>query len=75
VANYDGLPTWLPDSNRLVFSNEGKVLIADTATKKVRELTWRQPEQIRSVALSRDGRLLYYTVSSSESDIWLLDLE
>ena len=75
MANLDGLPMWFPDSNRFVFSNEGKAWIGDIVTKKVRELISRQPEQIRSIALSHDGRLLYYTVSSSESDIWLLDLE
>jgi serine/threonine protein kinase len=75
VANYDGLPMWLPDSNRFIFSNEGKALIANIVTKKIREVTSHQPEQIRSIAVSHDGHLLYYTLSSSESDIWLLDLE
>jgi hypothetical protein len=41
----------------------------------VRELISRPPEQIRSVAVSRDGHLLYYTLLSTESDIWLLNLE
>jgi eukaryotic-like serine/threonine-protein kinase len=75
LANYDALPMWFPDSNRIVFSNEGKALVADISTKKVRELISHQPEQIRSVSVSHDGKLLYYTLSSSESDIWLLDLE
>jgi hypothetical protein len=34
----------------------------------------RPPQQVRSVAVSRDGKLLYYTLFSSESDIWLLEL-
>lgn len=75
LANYDALPMWFPDSNRVVFSNEGKAFVADTVTKKVRELISHQPQQIRSIAVSHDGHLLYYTLSSSESDIWLLDLE
>jgi Tol biopolymer transport system component len=75
VADLNGLPNWLPDSRRLVFANEGKAYIADTSTKKVRELLARPPEQIRSVGVSRDGRLLYYTLLSTESDIWLLNLE
>ena len=73
VGDYDALPTWLPDSRRFVFAHQGKAFIADTETKKVRELFARQPEQIRSIAVSRDGRLLYYTLFSSESDIWLVD--
>jgi serine/threonine protein kinase len=75
VADFDALPFWLPDSRRFVFANEGKAYLADTSTKKVRELLARPPEQIRSVAVSRDGRLLYYTLLSTESDIWLLNLE
>jgi Tol biopolymer transport system component/predicted Ser/Thr protein kinase len=75
LSDINALPAWLPDSRRLVFAHEGKAYIADTSTKKVRELLARPPEQIRSVAVSRDGRLLYYTLLSSESDIWLLNLE
>jgi Tol biopolymer transport system component len=75
LADFDALPSWLPDSRRLVFTHEGKAYVADTATKRVRELLSRPPEQIRSVAVSRDGRLLYYTLLSTESDIWLLNLE
>jgi len=75
LANFDALPTWLPDSRRLIFANEGKAFVADTSTKRVRELLSRPPEQIRSVAVSRDGRLLYYTLLSTESDIWLLNLD
>ena len=69
------LPMWLPDSRRFIFSREGKALIADTETKKVREIFSPSEEHIRAVAVSRDARLLYYTLSSSESDIWLLELE
>lgn len=75
VGDLNGQPFWLPDSRRLVFSHEGKAYIADTSTKKVRELLARPPEQIRSVAVSRDGRLLYYALLSTESDVWLLNLE
>jgi eukaryotic-like serine/threonine-protein kinase len=75
VADIYALPAWLPDSRRFVFANEGKAYIADTSTKKVRELLARPPEQIRSVAVSHDSRLLYYTLLSTENDIWLLNLE
>ncbi|HEV7745591.1 MAG TPA: protein kinase [Pyrinomonadaceae bacterium] len=74
-ADYFELPMWLPDSRRFGYVHEGKVFIANTKTKKVREIYSHEPEEIRSAAVSRDGQLLYYTVSSSESDIWLLDLD
>ncbi len=75
VADFDTQPWWLPDSRRMVFAHDGKAFIADTITKKVREIVLRQPEQIRNVGVSRDGRLLYYTLLSSEDNIWLLSLE
>jgi Tol biopolymer transport system component len=75
LADLDAYPFWLPDSRRFVFAHEGKAYVADTATKKVRELLARPPAQIRSVGVSRDGRLLYYTLLSTESDVWLLNLE
>jgi serine/threonine protein kinase len=75
VADVGALPAWLPDSRRLVYAYEGKAYVADIVSKKMRELLTHTPEQIRSVAVSRDGRLLYYTLLSTESDIWLLNLE
>jgi Tol biopolymer transport system component len=75
IADFDAQPMWLPDSRRFVFAYEGKAYIGNMVTKKVRELLARSPEQIRSVGISKDGRLLYYSAFSTESDIWLLDLE
>ena len=75
LGNYEAQPMWLPDSRRLVFSSDGKIYIADTVTKAVKPLQTEPMPHIRSVAVSRDGSLLYYTVSSSESDVWLLDLD
>jgi len=75
VADYQSIPMWLSDSRRMVFAHEGKAYIADIQSKKVRELFSRPPEQIRSIAVSRDSKLIYYTLASSESDVWLLDLD
>jgi Tol biopolymer transport system component len=74
-ADYFELPMWLPESRRFIYVHEGKVFIANLDTNKIREFYSHQPEEIRSAAVSRDGQLLYYTVFSSESDIWLLDLD
>ncbi|MBD0371094.1 MAG: hypothetical protein ICV60_09690 [Pyrinomonadaceae bacterium] len=65
---------WLSDSRRFVYSTEGKAYIADIVTKRVRAIFDAGREQIRSVGIARDNRLLYFTVYESESDIWLLDL-
>lgn len=75
VSDLYVLPSWLPDSRRFVFANEGRAYIADTATEKARELLARPPEHVRSAGVSRDGRLLYYRLLSTESDVWLMNLE
>jgi serine/threonine protein kinase len=75
ITETETLPSWLPDSRRMIFMKDDKAVIANSVTKKLHELLSRQPEQIRSVGVSRDSHLLYYTVLSAESDIWLLNLE
>jgi len=74
VAQGGGFPMWLADSNRFIFLDNNKAYVADIRTKRVRELFDRGNENIGGLGVSTDGELLYFTVSSSESDIWLLDL-
>jgi eukaryotic-like serine/threonine-protein kinase len=66
---------WLPDSTRFVFLFEKKIYLGDVKTKRIREIFSSGENEIRSVDISSDGKLLYYSVYTSESDIWLLDLE
>jgi len=66
---------WLPDSTRFVFLFENKIYLGDVKTKRVHEIFSSGENEIRSVDISSDGKLLYYSVYTSESDIWLLDLE
>ena len=66
---------WLPDSKRFVFIFEKKIYLGDVKTKRVREIFSSGENDIRSVDISPDGKVLYYSVYTSESDIWLLDLE
>jgi Tol biopolymer transport system component len=70
----DGVPSWLPDSRHLVYSEGNKVILLDTQTLQRRELITTTAGEPRSPFVSRDGRLLYYVVHKNESDIWLLDL-
>jgi len=65
---------WLSDSSRIVYYRQNKAYLVDIAAKKEREILTLSQEQLSSVAVTRNEDLLYYTVSSSESDIWLLDL-
>jgi Tol biopolymer transport system component len=67
-------PSWLPNSQNLVYAADNKIFLADTKTKKIKQLPQLvQSGELRSPFVSRDGRLLYYIVQTSESDVWLLD--
>lgn len=74
VANVGHYPMWLPDSSRFIFIFEGNAYLGDIHTKRQREILSVPETQIRSIAISRDGQLIYLTPHSNESDIWLLDL-
>ena len=73
VTKFGAYPVWLSDSNRFVFLSGGKAYLADIKTKRVREI-YTAEEQVGGLGISRDDQLLYFTVSSSESNVWLLDL-
>ncbi|HYV13597.1 MAG TPA: protein kinase [Pyrinomonadaceae bacterium] len=75
LADSGNSAMWLPDSTRFVFILNNKIYLGDVKTKRLREIFSSGENQIRSVDISADGKLLFYTVYTSESDIWLLDLE
>jgi hypothetical protein len=52
-----------------------KLFLGDVKTKRVREVFLSNENEIRSVGISLGGKLLYFSLYSSESDIWLMDLE
>lgn len=68
------LTYWLPDNRRIIYTNNGKIYITDTETKKEREVIGAPKENVRSVNISYDGKIIYYVDFNSESDIWMLDL-
>ncbi|HEX6728393.1 MAG TPA: LpqB family beta-propeller domain-containing protein [Pyrinomonadaceae bacterium] len=72
--HFGGTPMWLSDSTRFIFLSGRKVYLTDINTKQVREVFTLEEETIGGLGISSDGQLLYFTASSSESDIWLLDL-
>ena len=75
LTEFGGAAMWLPDDTRFVFVLGNKLYLGDSKTKRVRELFTSPENEIRSVDVSPDGELVYFTIYSSESDIWLLDLE
>jgi Tol biopolymer transport system component len=75
LADAETYPMWFSDSRRFVFSFESKLYVADIVTKRVREVLDTKEDQIGSIGISNDDRLIYFSVYESESDIWLLDLQ
>lgn len=67
------IPMWLPDSRRVSYTRQNKIFIFDVQTLKEKEVPFSQSEEISTASVSRSGDLLYFTISSGESDIWLLD--
>lgn len=65
---------WLRDGRHLMYSVRNKIIIADTQTKKLRDLFSNPNVEIRSPFVSADGKLIYYAAANNESDIWMLDL-
>ncbi|MEQ1604813.1 MAG: protein kinase [Pyrinomonadaceae bacterium] len=75
VDEGDSIPSWLADSKRLVYDKDGKIFVINVETKKSKEiLPGVNKDNVRAPFISRDGTLLYYTVPTTESNIWLLDL-
>jgi len=75
LADFGSSAMWLPDSTRFIFVSDNKLYIGNVKTRRVREVFSAGENEIRSVDVSSDSKLLYYSIRSSESDIWLMDLE
>ena len=74
LSDFGAYPKWLADSVRFVTFTGGKIYLGNAKTKQMQELIPLPETQIRSVGISQDTKLIYYAASSTESNIWLLDL-
>jgi len=70
-------PIWLSDSRRILFNHQGKIWLLNTASRAVKEVLSIAPHEIarRGFAISRDDRKVYFSLSTTEADIWLLTLK
>ena len=75
VSDIGAYPMWLPDGTRYVCVSEGKAFLGDIVTKKSREIFSLTDAQIHGIAVSRDGQFIYFAAYTSDSDVWLLDLQ
>ncbi len=68
-------PVWLNDSSRLLFYNLGKLYLIDRQSKKISEILSAAPYEIDRFDLSRDNRTICYSLTTKESDIWMMTLK
>src|SRR5262245_11005718 len=76
LTNFGGRPVWLSDSRRMLFDLRSRLYLLDSRSKKVREIMSVAPHELGiGVTVSRDDRLIYFSVITTEADIWLMTLE
>jgi len=75
VSDVGSFPMWLPDSSRFVCLSGDQAYLGDISSKRVRAIFSLRDLEIRGLAISKDTQLLYFSAYSTESDIWLLDLQ
>jgi serine/threonine protein kinase len=65
-------PRWLPDGRHLLAASGGGIVLVDTATGKSQPVYAEPGRSIGSVAITRDGRHLYFPSSRTQSDLWAM---
>ena len=70
-----GFAAWLPDSRRLLVTATGKLYVVDTVSGKPAEILSVAPDSITDVAVSHDGRRVWFARGSTEGDIWMATLK
>lgn len=76
-TNFGYRPVWLSDSRRMLVQDlRAKLYLLDSRSKKVREVMSVAPHELgNGVTVSRDDRLIYFSLITTEADIWLMTLE
>ena len=67
------MPEWLSDSRRLLVATlQGQLYLIDSQSKKLQQILSVAPRVIRSLSVSKDDRLIYFDIETTEADIWLM---
>jgi eukaryotic-like serine/threonine-protein kinase len=78
LTEFGTVPVWLSDSRRLLFQNQekDKLYLIDSESKKVHEVLSVAPHHFgQEVTLPHDDRVIYFSVLTTEADIWLMTLD
>ncbi len=68
-------PNWLNDSRRLIFARDDKIYLLDSQTKKTRLIFSVAPNGLQALGISRDNRTIYYSLTTTEADVWLMTFQ
>jgi Tol biopolymer transport system component len=76
LSDFGAFPVWLSDSRRLLFQNQGKLYVIDSQSKKFHEVLSVAPHDFgNGVTLPRDDRFIYFSLLTTEADIWMMTME
>jgi hypothetical protein len=77
VTTHGSDPVWLSDNRRILFHDAGRLHIVNTESGAAKEVLSIEPEEIarRGFALSPDDRQIYFSVSVTEADVWMVEME
>lgn len=75
VTGFGSRPVWLNDDRRLLFYSNGDIYLVDSLTKRTRKILSVAPGDIDGFTLSPDNRAIYFSLNSSEADVWLRSVE
>jgi hypothetical protein len=67
----------LSDSRRLLFHDNGAIHLVDSGTAASKEVLSIAPEEVarRGFAVSPDDRHIYFSISVTEADVWMVEME
>jgi Tol biopolymer transport system component len=77
LTDHGSDPVWLSDSRRLLFHDDGRIHLVDSQSGNAHEVLSILPEEVarRGFAVGPDDRRIYFSVSSTEADVWLVEFE
>lgn len=75
VENAD-YPALVNNGRHVVYAAENRLFVVDIETKQSRELVVPEPNQTPEYpVLSPDNRMLYYSLATTEADIWMATIQ
>jgi len=70
-----GRPAWLSDSQHIVITVDGRLLIVNRITREIKPLYQPRGYGAGEPVPSRDNRTIYFNTSIKEGDIWMATLQ